>query len=186
MEGASYVSTAVNNVPKAGKAAGTEDSKITMKGTFAENKDSVATCRGQAAALMAECQPASAKVKSAAVLPNRFSPLIKGSSGRYGPRVASPGGPPVVATSGNAGKESTKAVPSRRCRQSSGRSHSTMTVQYRLLARGRSRRRSLAQIRAHSLAQERGKARHTGITATSRCSARTACARSTWVPFRCC
>ena len=46
---------------------------------------------------MAECQPASAKVKSATPLSNRFSPLIKGSSGRYRRRVTSPGGAPVVA-----------------------------------------------------------------------------------------
>ena len=49
MEGASYVFTAGSNIPKAGKAAGTEDSKIAMKGTLAESKDGVETCRGQAA-----------------------------------------------------------------------------------------------------------------------------------------
>ena len=59
---------------------------------------------------MAKCQLESAKVKSATSLLNQFSPLIKGSSGRYGPHVTSPGGAPVVAASGNASKENTKAV----------------------------------------------------------------------------
>ena len=59
---------------------------------------------------MAKYQLASAKVESAAPLSNRFLLLIKGSSGRYGPRVTSPGGAPVVAASKNVGKESTKAV----------------------------------------------------------------------------
>jgi hypothetical protein len=110
MEEASYVSTAGSTVPKAGKAAGTEDSKIERKGTFAENKGGVVACQGQAVALMAKCQPASLKVQSATSLSNRFSPLIKGSSGRYGLCVTSLGGAPVVAASGNAGKEGTKAV----------------------------------------------------------------------------
>ena len=45
MEGALYVSTAGSTVLKAGKAAGTEDSKIEMKGTFAEKKARMALWR---------------------------------------------------------------------------------------------------------------------------------------------
>ena len=109
MSGASYVLDASSAALKAGKAADTKDSKIQMKGTFAKNKDGVVACQGQAAALMAKCQPASAKVQPAAPsLSNRFSPLIKGSIGRYGPHVTSPVGAAVVALPGNAGKGGTK------------------------------------------------------------------------------
>jgi hypothetical protein len=109
MIGGSYVSDARDVTPKAGKAADAEGSKIQMKGTFAENKDGVVACQGQAAALMAKCQPASARLQSAASsLSNRFSPLMKGSSGLYGPRVTSPGGAAVVAAPGNAVKGGSK------------------------------------------------------------------------------
>ena len=100
MSGGSYASDAGDVTPKVGKAADATDSEIEMKGTFAENKDGVVACQGQAATLMAKYQPASARVQSA----NRFAPLSKGSSGRYGPCVTSPGGAAVVAAPGNAVK----------------------------------------------------------------------------------
>ena len=81
MDGASYVLAVSSAVLKVSKATGTEDSKIQMKGTFAENKDGVVACQGQVVVLMAKCQPASAKVQlSASSLSNQFSLLIKGSS----------------------------------------------------------------------------------------------------------
>ena len=100
MSGGSYASDAGDVTPKVGKAADATDSELEMKGTFAENKDGVVACQGQAATLMAKYQPASARVQSA----NRFAPLSKGSSGRYGPCVTSPGGAAVVAAPGNAVK----------------------------------------------------------------------------------
>ena len=68
MSGGSYTSEAGKTVPRVGEAAVTMDSAIQMRGTFAENKDGVMTCKGQAAAVMAKCQPTSATAQTA----NRF------------------------------------------------------------------------------------------------------------------
>ena len=65
MGGGTYTSEAGVITPKVGMAADAPDSELEMKGTFAENKDGVVACQGQAATLMAKYQPASARVQSA-------------------------------------------------------------------------------------------------------------------------
>ena len=98
MEGASYVSAACRTDETAGKAASGvsidgntrpmangvdgSEAKVQMRGTYTENKGGIMACKGQAAKLMAKCQPDSAKVQSTASYStaNRFSPLDKGSS----------------------------------------------------------------------------------------------------------
>ena len=79
MGGGTYTSEAGVVTPKVGRAADATDSELEMKGSFAENKDGVVACQGQAATLMAKYQPSSARVQSA----NRFAPLSRGSSGLY-------------------------------------------------------------------------------------------------------
>ena len=98
MSGSSYTSEASKTALRADEAAVAGDSTIQMQGTFAENKDGVVTCKGQAAAMMTKCQPKSATAQTA----NRFQPLAKGNHGQYGPRVTSPGGAASVAAPGKA------------------------------------------------------------------------------------
>jgi len=54
MSSGSYASDVGDVTPKVGKAADATDSELEMKGTFAENKDGVVGCQGQAATLMAK------------------------------------------------------------------------------------------------------------------------------------
>ena len=75
MGGGTYTSEAGVVTPKVGRAADATDSELEMKGSFAENKDGVVACQGQAATLMAKYQPSSARVQSA----NRFAPLSRGA-----------------------------------------------------------------------------------------------------------
>ena len=49
---------------KVSRAADTPDSELKMKGSFAENKDRVVVCQGQAATLMAKYQLLLARVQS--------------------------------------------------------------------------------------------------------------------------
>ena len=110
LHGASYVLTAGGDVLDDVPAAGTKECTVTVNSTPTENKNGVVTCRSQAVVLMAKCMAASAKVQAPALLSNKVSSLAGQIFGRYGVCVTSLGRAPVVAVSGNTGKEKRKAV----------------------------------------------------------------------------
>ena len=65
MGGGTYTSESDIVTLKVGRAANMLDSELKMKGSFAENKDRVVACQGQAVTLMAKYQLSSARVQSA-------------------------------------------------------------------------------------------------------------------------